>query len=105
MSFRAGVFARVTVRRGVAAADLAAAHAHALVGIKILTADLVYISDLGSLAIIGALLAGVVVASHVADRLDSPHPTEEATRRPPRCPKELTPRDGPRADSVGGHGQ
>ena len=63
----------------------------AFVGIKILTADLVHISDLGSLAIIAALLAGGIVASLVADRLDPPHPAEEATRRPPRCPRKLTP--------------
>jgi tellurite resistance protein TerC len=62
----------------------------AFVGIKILTADLVHISDLGSLAVIAALLAGGIVASLIADRLDPPHPAEEATRRPPRCPKELT---------------
>jgi tellurite resistance protein TerC len=63
----------------------------AFVGIKILTADLVHISDLGSLAVIAALLIGGVVASLAADRLDPPHPTEQATRRPPRCPRELTP--------------
>jgi len=67
----------------------------AFVGIKILTADLVSISDLGSLVVIAALLAGGVVASVAADRLDPPHPAEEATRRPPRCPRELTPRDIP----------
>ncbi len=77
------------------------------VGIKILAADLVHISDLGSLAIIVALLAGGTVASLIADRLDPPHPAEEAARRPPRCPTELTPpaapasshavRPGPRA--------
>ena len=61
------------------------------VGIKILAVDLVHISDLGSLAIIAALLAGGTVASLVADRLDPPRPVEEATRRPPRCPRELTP--------------
>ena len=63
----------------------------AFVGIKILAADLVHIGDLGSLASIGALLLGGIVASLVADRLDPPHPVEEAERRPPRCPKELTP--------------
>ena len=63
----------------------------AFVGIKILIAELVHISDLGSLAVIAALLAGGVVASLVADRLDPPHPAEEATRRPPRCPRELAP--------------
>ena len=62
------------------------------VGIKILAADLVHIGDLGSLVVIVALLAGGVVASYVGDRLDPPHPVEEATRRPPRCPRELTPR-------------
>jgi TerC family integral membrane protein len=65
------------------------------VGIKILTVDLVHISDLGSLAVITALLAGGIVASLAADRLDPPHPTEEATRRPPRCPRELTPEVAP----------
>ena len=63
----------------------------AFVGIKILAADLVRISDLTSLAVIAALLAGGIVASLAADRLDPPHPAEEATRRPPRCPRELTP--------------
>jgi tellurite resistance protein TerC len=64
----------------------------AFVGIKILAADLVHISDLGSLAVIAALLAAGVVASLVADRLDPPHhPVEEATRRPPRCRRELRP--------------
>jgi tellurite resistance protein TerC len=63
----------------------------AFVGIKILVADLVRISDLGSLAVIAALLAGGAGASVLADRLDPPHPAEEATRRPPRCPRELMP--------------
>jgi tellurite resistance protein TerC len=65
----------------------------AFVGIKILTADVVHLSDLGSLAVIAALVAGGIVASLVADRLDPPHPAEGATRRPPRCPKKLTPRN------------
>jgi tellurite resistance protein TerC len=63
----------------------------AFVGTKILTGELVHISDLASLTIIGALLAAGVVASLAADRLDPPHPAEQATRRPPRCPKQLTP--------------
>jgi tellurite resistance protein TerC len=63
----------------------------AFVGLKILAADLVSISDVSSLAIIGALLVGGVLTSLVADRLDPPHPAEEATRRPPRCPRKLTP--------------
>jgi len=67
----------------------------AFVGIKILAAELVHISDVASLAIIGALLAGGVVASLVADRLDPPHPAEAATRRPPRCPRELAPPAAP----------
>jgi predicted tellurium resistance membrane protein TerC len=71
----------------------------AFVGIKILVADFVHISDLGSLAVIAVLVAGSVVASLVAESLDPPHPAEEATRRPPRCPIELTPRDVPRNDS------
>jgi len=45
------------------------------------------------------LIAGGVVASLVADRLDPPHPAEETTRRPPRCPIELTLRDVPPNDS------
>jgi tellurite resistance protein TerC len=63
----------------------------AFVGIKILTAELVHISDLGSLAVIAVLVAGGVVASLAADRLNPPRLAEEATRRPPRCPQELTP--------------
>jgi TerC family integral membrane protein len=62
----------------------------AFVGVKILAADLVHIGDLASLAIIATLLAGGIVASLAADRLDPPHPVEEATRRPPRCPRRLT---------------
>jgi tellurite resistance protein TerC len=63
----------------------------AYVGIKILTSDLVHISDFASLAIIATLLAGGILTSLAADRLDPPRPTEEATRRPPRCPERLTP--------------
>ena len=63
----------------------------AFVGIKILAADVVQISDLASLAVVAALLAGGIVASLVADRLAPPQATEEATRRPPRCPRELSP--------------
>ena len=73
----------------------------AFVGIKILAADLVEISDLGSLAVIAALLAGGIIASLAADRLDPPHPAEEATRRPPRCPRELTPPTPPTAPASG----
>jgi tellurite resistance protein TerC len=43
----------------------------AFVGIKILAADLVHIGDLGSLAVIVVLLAGGIVASLVADRVDA----------------------------------
>jgi hypothetical protein len=68
----------------------------AFVGIKILADDLVHISDLASLGVIAALLAGGVATSVVADRLDPPHPTEEATRRPPRCPERLAAPRGPR---------
>jgi tellurite resistance protein TerC len=67
----------------------------AFVGLKILAGDLVHIGDLGSLAVIATLLAGGVIASLIADRLDPPHPAEEATRRPPRCPAELTPPEAP----------
>jgi hypothetical protein len=59
----------------------------AFVGIKILAADLVHISDLVSLAVIAALLAGVAVASLIADRVDPPRPAAETLRRPPRCPR------------------
>jgi predicted tellurium resistance membrane protein TerC len=62
----------------------------AFVGIKILATDVVQISDLASLAVVAALLAGGIVASLVADRFAPPQATEEATRRPPRCPGELT---------------
>jgi tellurite resistance protein TerC len=61
----------------------------AFVGIKILAADVVQISDIASLAVVAALLAGGIVASLVADRLAPPRAAEEATRRPPRCPREL----------------
>jgi tellurite resistance protein TerC len=67
----------------------------AFVGIKILAADLVHISDLGSLAVIAVLIAGGIAASLVGDRLDPPHPMEEAARRPPRCPRELAPPAAP----------
>jgi hypothetical protein len=63
-----------------------------LVAFAIVLADIAFhIGDLGSLAIIVPLLVGGAVASLVADRLDPPHPAEEASRRPPRCPAELTP--------------
>jgi len=61
------------------------------VGIKILAADLVHVSDLASLGVIALLIAGGIVASLVADRRDPPRPEDEASRRPPRCPRELTP--------------
>ena len=72
-----------------------------VVGVKILTAEIVHIGDLGSLAVIAALLAGGIIASLAADRLDPPHPAEEATRRPPRCPRELTPPTPPTAPASG----
>jgi tellurite resistance protein TerC len=75
----------------------------AFVGIKILADDLIHISDLGSLAVIAVLLAGGAVASLVADRLYPPHPADEATRRPPRCPRELTP--PPDGTTVSGEGR
>ena len=68
----------------------------AFVGMKILIEDVVHISDLASLAVIIALLVGGIAGSLIADRLDPPHPVEQATRRPPRCPRDLTPA-GPRA--------
>jgi predicted tellurium resistance membrane protein TerC len=70
----------------------------AFVGLKILFADVVHLGDLGSLAVVAAILASGIVASLAADRLDAPHPTEEAARRPPRCPQEL----GPGRGSTGG---
>jgi tellurite resistance protein TerC len=63
----------------------------AFVGVKILAADLVAVSDLASLAVIAGLIASGVAASLVADRLDPPHPADQASRRPPRCPPKLTP--------------
>ena len=63
----------------------------AFVGIKILTAELVHISDLVTLVIVVLFIVGGIIASLIADRLDPPHPAVEATRRPPRCPRELTP--------------
>ncbi len=63
----------------------------AFVGIKILTADLVHISDLASLVVIAAFLAGGIIASLVADRREPPRRAEQEARRPPRCPAELTP--------------
>jgi tellurite resistance protein TerC len=68
------------------------------VGLKILGADLVGISDLASLAVIGGLIAAGVVASVAADRVDPRPPAEEALRRPPRCPPELS---RPRAAETG----
>lgn len=70
------------------------------VGIKILAADLVHIGDLGSLAVITALLAGGTVASLVADRLDPPGQAHEATRRAPRCPRQLAPPAAPASRQV-----
>jgi tellurite resistance protein TerC len=61
----------------------------AFVGVKILTAELVHVSDVASLAVIALLLLGGVTASLAADRLDPPHPRAEEMRRPPRCPREL----------------
>jgi tellurite resistance protein TerC len=62
----------------------------AFVGVKILLADVVYVGDLATLAIIAAFLTVGIGASLAADRLDPPHAAVEATRRPPRCPGELT---------------
>jgi tellurite resistance protein TerC len=64
----------------------------AFVGAKILADDVVHFGDLASLGVIVGLLGGGVAASLVADRRDPPHPVEEARRRPPRCPEQLTPR-------------
>ena len=60
------------------------------VGIKILLDDVVHVGDVATLAIIAAFLAGGIGASLVADRLDPPQPAVEVSRRPPRCPRELT---------------
>jgi tellurite resistance protein TerC len=85
----------------------------AFVGVKILVDDFVHIGDLASLGVIAALLAGGVVASLLADRVDPPHPAEEVARTPPRCPRELGsplrgtdvgPREQDRADHDGGKG-
>jgi tellurite resistance protein TerC len=63
----------------------------AFVGVKILLADVVHISELASLATIAAILATGVAASLVADRLDPPDSAERSSRRPPRCPDVLVP--------------
>jgi tellurite resistance protein TerC len=65
----------------------------AFVGMKILAEDLVHIGNVASLAVIATLVGGGVVVSLAADRVDPPHPVEEATRRPPRCPAVLAPID------------
>jgi tellurite resistance protein TerC len=62
----------------------------AFVGIKILLQGVVHLGDLATLATIAALLTAGVGASLVADRVDPPHPAAQATRRPPRCPPQLT---------------
>ena len=61
------------------------------VGLKILAADLVHISDLASLAIIGALLAGGTVASLIADRSIRPS-RRRGDSTPAPLPRELAPR-------------
>jgi len=61
----------------------------AFVGVKILLQDIVHLGDLPTLAAIAALLTVGIGASLAADRLDPPHPSAEAVRRPPRCPPEL----------------
>jgi tellurite resistance protein TerC len=65
----------------------------AFVGLKILLDDLAPIGDVASLAIIAGILTGGALASTIADRLDPPEPAEVASRRPPRCPPELTEAD------------
>ena len=66
----------------------------AFVGIKILADDVVHVGDIASLGVIIALLACGVTASLLADRLRPPNPAEQARRRPPRCPEQLTPARG-----------
>jgi tellurite resistance protein TerC len=61
----------------------------AFVGVTILADPLLHIGELLTLAVVAGLLVAGVVASLVADRLDPPDEPEEATRRPPRCPREL----------------
>jgi tellurite resistance protein TerC len=61
----------------------------AFVGATILVDPLLHLGELLTLAVVAGLLVGGVVASLVADRLDPPDEPEEATRRPPRCPREL----------------
>ena len=75
----------------------------AFVGGKILTDEFFHLGELASLTTIGALVAGGIVASLVADRIDPPHPAEEATRRPPRCPEYIVPAPPPREPV--GHGR
>jgi tellurite resistance protein TerC len=58
----------------------------ALIGVRLLAADIVTIGPLASLAVIVATLGAGVAASLVADRRSPPAPAEEDERRPPRCP-------------------
>jgi hypothetical protein len=59
----------------------------AFVGIKILAADVVQISDLASLAVVAALLAGGIVASLVADRLAPPSSDRGSDATPASLPR------------------
>jgi tellurite resistance protein TerC len=70
----------------------------AFVGVRILTGDLLHVSDAVSLGVIAAVLAAGVAASLAADRRWPPHPVDEARRSPPRCPPELARAPGVRAD-------
>ena len=60
------------------------------VGVKILTAGIVPIGDLASLAIIAGLLTAGIALSAIADARCPPDRSDLARRRPPRCPAVLT---------------
>jgi tellurite resistance protein TerC len=62
----------------------------AFVGLRILSAEVLHVSDVASLGIIATLLAAGVAASLVADRLWPPPSVAQAKRSPPRCPPQLT---------------
>jgi predicted tellurium resistance membrane protein TerC len=56
------------------------------IALRLLTADVVSLSPLASLAGIATILIAGLLASAIGDAVAPPHVTEIAGRRPPRCP-------------------
>ena len=56
------------------------------IALRLLTADVVSLSPLASLAGIATILIAGLLASAIGDAVAPPHVTEIAERRPPRCP-------------------